>query len=388
MKTADAVIIGGGIMGASAAHFLAKNRFGKIVLLEAKHLAAVSTGHSAANVRTYYTNHITLELAKRALHMFEDEHDELGGDCGFQQVGFLLLVDPNSLSVGNRIFELESRHGLDVQDLSPDDIRELAPQLSLANVVKGVFEPRSGYADPVKTTQSLIRRAEEWGLKACQGSAATGIRKKAGRITGVETTDGAIETPVVINSAGAWAGHIDSWLDVKTSLRWSRESDLFVEMPADFGPLPVVSDPYHRSYFRPHSQNRIMAGLGAPKEIEPLHPNDYDPNLDPRTRQRIEEPLFKRVPALETAKHLGGYASIYTITDDWHPIVGARPEVQGYFAFFGGSGHGFKLAPPIGEALASIICGESPAIDIKAFRPERFIEGEPITSAWGEGNRG
>ena len=204
----------------------------------------------------------------------------------------------------------------------------------------------------------------------------------------METSDGAIETPVVINAAGAWAGHIDSWLDVKTSLRWSRESDLFVEMPADFGPLPVVSDPYHRSYFRPHSQNRIMAGLGAPKEIEPLHPDDYDSNLDPKTRQRIEQPLFKRVAALETAKHLGGYASIYTITDDWHPIVGARPEVEGYFAFFGGSGHGFKLAPPIGEALASIICGESPAIDIKAFRPERCIEGEPITSAWGEGNRG
>ena len=179
--------------------------------------------------------------------MFEDEHDELGGDCGFQQVGFLLLVDPNSLSVGNRIVELESKHGLHVKDLSPDDIRELAPQLSLTNVVKGVFEPRSGYADPVKTTQSLISRAEEWGLKAYQGSAATGIRKKAGQITGVETSDGAIETPVVINAAGAWAGHIDSWLDVKTSLRWSRESDLFVEMPADFGPLPVVSDPYHLS---------------------------------------------------------------------------------------------------------------------------------------------
>ena len=73
--------LGGGVMGARAAHFLAKIQFGKIVLLEAKHLAAVSTGHSAANVRTYYTNHITLELAKRALHMFENEHDELGGDC-------------------------------------------------------------------------------------------------------------------------------------------------------------------------------------------------------------------------------------------------------------------------------------------------------------------
>ncbi|WP_419859280.1 FAD-dependent oxidoreductase [Candidatus Palauibacter irciniicola] len=88
------------------------------------------------------------------------------------------------------------------------------------------------------------------------------------------------------------------------------------------------------------------------------------------------------------ARHLGGYASLYTITDDWHPIVGPEPGLEGYYAFFGGSGHGFKLGPPIGEALADVICGEAADIDISPFRPGRFIDGEPLTSAWGEGNRG
>ena len=79
----------------------------------------------------------------------------------------------------------------------------------------------------------------------------------------------------------------------------------------------------------------------------------------------------------------------------WYTVLFATRHVRSFgfpvlrlMSNFGGSGHGFKLAPPIGKALASIICGESPAIDIKTFRPERFIEGEPITSAWGEGNRG
>ena len=74
-------------------------------------------------------------------------------------------------------------------------------------------------------------------------------------------------------------------------------------------------------------------------------------------------------------------------TDDWHPVVGAEPGVEGYFACFGGSGHGFKLGPPIGESLADIISGQPPRIDLDPLRPSRFSEGALFTSAWGEGNR-
>ena len=119
-----------------------------------------------------------------------------------------------------------------------------------------------------------------------------------------------------------------------------------------------------------------------------MDPDDCDPSLDRTTRDRIEGALFKRIPSLASARHLGGYASVYTITDDWHPIVGPEPAIEGYHAFLGGSGHGFKLAPPIGEVLADVICGDTPAIDLTPLRPNRFIDGEPLTSAWGEGNRG
>ena len=130
-----------------------------------------------------------------------------------------------------------------------------------------------------------------------------------------------------------------------------------------------------------------MAGLGAPKEIEPLNIDSYDAGLDAKTRQRIESALFKRMPAAEYMRFLHGYASMYTITDDWHPIVGPEPDVEGYYAFFGGSGHCYKLSPPIGEALADVISGETPKIDIHPLRPARFLEGEPLSSAWGGGNR-
>src|SRR5688572_3226975 len=106
-RTADAVIIGGGIAGASVAHFLAKKRFGKVVVLEKGKLAGVGTGHSAANVRTYYSNPVTVQLAKRALEMFENDKELLGGDCGFRPVGFLLLLDERSIDPGKQILDLK-----------------------------------------------------------------------------------------------------------------------------------------------------------------------------------------------------------------------------------------------------------------------------------------
>lgn len=387
-KTADAVIIGGGILGASTAHFLAKKGFGKVVLLEKDALASASTGHSAANVRTYYSNPVTTQLAWRALQMFEHDIEELGGDSGFQQIGFLLLLDEGMVDIGDHILRTEIETGVEVRDLSVDDVREIAPQLNLNGILRAVYEPRSGYADPVKTTRSLVERAKDWGLIAHEGVDATGIRMQGDRVVAVETSTGSIETPVVVNAAGPWGRLVGQWVGVNDSIRWSRETDLVLQLPGEFGSFPVISDPALRFYFRPQDDDKVIAGLGFPKEIEPLDIDNYDEELDPRSHRRIMEPLLKRVPSLREAKFLHGWASLYTITDDWHPLVGAEPDVQGYYDCFGGSGHSFKLGPAIGEALADVIAGDTPTIDIRPLRPTRFLEAESITSAWGVGNRG
>ncbi len=105
---------------------------------------------------------------------------------------------------------------------------------------------------------------------------------------------------------------------------------MVVTQPADFGPLPVVSDPLLRSYIRPHYENTVLAGLCFPKELEPMDIDSYDEDLDPQSRRRIEANLFKRIPSLEYSKYHHGYASIYTIMDDWHPVVGPEPDIEGY----------------------------------------------------------
>ena len=386
-RTADAVIIGGGIMGASCGHFLAKAGAGSVALLERRTLAAVSTGHSAANVRCSYSNTVTVQLALRAMDMFEHDREELGGPTGFRRTGQLILYGPEHAAIGRQVLENESRHGTGTREIGVDEVREIAPQLSTHGVAMACHQPRAGYADPVLTTRTLVDAAARYGLRAYEGVGATGIATAAGRVTGVVTDCGRIDTPLVVNAAGPWGGRLGAAAGLDYSIRWSRESDLVVEAPAGYGALPIVADPICHVYFRPHGERGVLAGLDYPKELEPLDIDGYDPALDAATRARIESGLTRRLPGLRGARPVKGWASIYTITDDWHPVVGAEPGLAGYYACFGGSGHGFKLGAPIGESLAAVITGGTPRIDLRALRPTRFAEGAPITSAWGSGNR-
>jgi glycine/D-amino acid oxidase-like deaminating enzyme len=116
----------------------------------------------------------------------------------------------------------------------------------------------------------------------------------------------------------------------------------------------------------------VLAGLGYPKEVEPVNLDNYEKGLDTFSQHRIMERLIDRIPMLEGVNTATGWASVYTITDDWHPLVGSDDSLTGYYACFAGSGHSFKIGPPIGEALADLIAGDTPSIDITALRPGRI----------------
>ncbi len=386
-SSADAVVIGGGILGVSTVHFLAKLGVGSVVLVEKRTLAAVSTGHSAAAIRTFYSNPLTIQLAQRAVQMFSNAGQEIGGDCGFNQAGYLTLLSLEALEAGRKVVEMERAAGIRVEELTREDIHDRLPMVNLDGIDCGVLEPDSGYVDPVMTTQTLARTAESWGLTVYEGAGATGIRTDGGRVASVETEQGSIDTPVVVNAAGGWGGRVGSWVGLKYSLRWSREVDIVLEVPFDTDAFPWLSDPQIRFYSRQAGPRQLLVGLGFPKEIEPLDIDNYSEELDDPTRERIEELLFERIPTAKNSSLVRGWASMYTITDDWHPLIGPEPDVPGYYACVAGNGHCFKLGPPIGESLAHVIAGKDPPSDLHPLRPSRFVEGDYFTSVWGGGNR-
>ena len=391
---ADAVVIGGGIIGASVAHFLTKIGFGQVALVEKSRICGGSTQYSAAHVRQHYTNEVAIRLAVRGAAMFASAEEELGGPAGFVQHGYMVIAPADEAQAIRDIVPVQQRLGVATEILTPEQVHDRWPELDVEGVALACFEETSGYADPVLTVESLVRSAEREGLKVYEGCAALGITVASGRVTGVVTGDGEIATGAVVNAAGPWGDRIGRMVGIDYPITFSREHEAIFEAPEGFGEIPVMSDVTQRAYFRRYGDGKVLVGEGWPKQKEPADPESYDDGTDAEHLARMVPKLVRRLPSLAptlTAPDYGGafvtgYSGVYDITEDWYPIVGAE-EVDGYYSAFGGSGHCFKLGPAIGEALASVIAGQAPAIDISSLSGSRFAEGRTFGSVWGPGNR-
>jgi len=163
VETADAVVIGGGIMGASTAYYLTKAKIGKVVMVEKYLLASGATGHSAANVRQHYSNEVAVKLAQRGVELFSNFDEELGYPCGFEQVGYMIMAREEDRPAIEHVVRLQQRLGVDAQLINREDIKELSPKADLTHVVAGCFEKKSGYADPRATVYALGHRSKELG---------------------------------------------------------------------------------------------------------------------------------------------------------------------------------------------------------------------------------
>jgi len=396
---ADAVVIGAGIMGASTAHFLTKLGFGEVALIEKRKICGGSTQYSAAHIRQHYSNEVGIRLAVRGAAMFGNAEEELGGPVGFHQIGYMLLAPPEGVQALRDTVSVQQGFGVETSTLEPGEVVSRWPQLQLDDVGLACFEPTSGFADPVQTVGSLVRSAQRNGLHVYEGSEVLGISTAGGRVTGVVTGDGEIATGVVVNACGPWGDRIGRMVGVDYPILFSREHEAIFDAQAlqganGFEDFPVISDVPQCFYTRPYVGGRVLVGEGWPKEMEAVDPETYDDGTDEAHLEGMVPKLLNRIPSLAPTltqpnwggAYVTGYSGVYDITEDWYPIVGEE-EIGGYYSCFGGSGHGFKIGPAIGESLAATIAGQAPPIDISSLSGSRFSEGRTFSSVWGAGNR-
>lgn len=386
MHTYDALVIGGGIMGASTAYFLCKQKLGRVALLEQRTIASGATGKSAAIIRQHYSNDVTLQLVVRAVELFQGFDEELGGSCGFRPVGYAIIGGKDDEAAIRGVVAKQQNYPIRVTLISPQELKSLFPEINVEDATIAAHEEGSGYADPHGTVAALVNRARELGLELRQGCRVTGITV-AGSAFEVEAGSERFSTHVVVNAAGPWAKGVAEALGVKLNLRLSREADTAFAAPSGFGRLMALSDPIQRSYYRPETGGLIVAGLGYPKEIEPCDPDHFKETVDEDVVETMTRKLTFRFPRMAEGRLVKGWCGVYAITDDWHPIVGGVPGLPRYYLAVGGSGHGFKLGPAIGESLAAIIAGDTPRVDVSPLRYTRFAEGKTFTSFYGAGNR-
>jgi len=378
--TADVIIIGGGITGTSAAFQLSQRGY-RVILLEKRTLASGGTGRTVGLVRQHYSNETTASMALRALQVWQDFPNAVGGEAGWVRTGALFIVSPHDVNGLRENIALQTRLGIRTEFLDARAVQELAPYLNVDDIGAGAYEPDAGYADGAMATHAYASRARELGANIIQGVAVTGIHVEAGRVTGVETTQGRYSAPVVVNAAGPWAAPLTLQLGYNTPVEPSRHQVAVFRRPGTLSAEhPFIGDFIQGFYLRSETGHLTLAGSLQVEEAEhKADPDNYPETVDLDFSIEMAEQTEHRVPAMAEAELRKGWAGLYDVTPDWHPIISRMPGLEGLVCAYGFSGSGFKMAPVVGEMIADLATGERRCpIDPHPFRVERFAEGDLV----------
>jgi sarcosine oxidase subunit beta len=374
-KTAGAIIIGGGVMGASTAYHLAARGQKNILLLEKEDFFGTgATGRCAGGVRYQFGTEINIRLSLESLPMLERFKEELGQAIDYRKTGYLfLLTNQDEVTEFTRNVALQNRLGAQTEWLSGDEIRKRLPMMCLEDVISGSYNPRDGLVDPNSVVMGYVSAAQRLGCQALNSVPVTGIHTQSGRVVGVDTPGQIISAPVVVDATGPWANLTSQMAGIHvpvTPLRrqWLTTNAL-PELPTDF---PFVIDFAQSLYFHPEGLG-LLTGMSNPYEIP-----GYDQNIDFEWELIHMEAAINRLPLLEHAGLASRMAGLYEVTPDAHPIFGKTP-VDGYFIVTGFSGHGFMHGPIAGKLMSEIILdGVATTVDISMLDLARFTEGRLI----------
>lgn len=374
-STAEFVIVGGGVMGASIAYHLAARGAKNIVLLEREQFFGQgATGRCAGGVRYQFATEVNVRLSLESLPMLERFEEEIGQAIDYRQCGYLfVLTRAQDVAVFKHNMEMQNRLGVGTIWLDGDEIRRRLPMMRLEDVLGGTFNAKDGLVDPNSVVMGYIAAAQRLGAKAISGVEVIGLKVESGRVQGVQTTAGFISSPVVINAAGPWAGLIGKMAGVDipiTPLRrqWFTTTPL-PEIPPDF---PFVIDFAQSLYFHREGAG-LLIGMSNPNEKP-----GFDQSVDPEWELINLEAAIARMPLLEKAGLASHWAGLYEVTPDAHPIYGKTP-VEGFYVCAGFSGHGFMHGPISGKLMAEILLdGKAHTVDVSMLDLARFEEGRLI----------
>jgi sarcosine oxidase subunit beta len=374
-RSADIVIIGGGVMGASTLYHLAARGQKNVLLLEKERFFGQgATGRCAGGVRYQFATEINIRLSLESLPMLERFRDEIGQEIHYRQCGYLfVLTREQDVEAFRRNVALQHRLGVQTEWLSGEEVRRRLPLMRFEDALAGTFYQKDGLVDPNSVVMGYIQAAQRLGAKALTETEVRGLLVEHGRIKGVETSQGRIATPVVVNAAGPWAAVIGKMAGVEipiTPLRrqWFTTTPL-PEIPADF---PFVIDFAQSLYFHREGEG-LLIGMSNPNE-QP----GFNQNVDEAFELINMEAALARLPLLEKAGRASHVAGLYEVTPDAHPIFGKTP-LEGFYIVAGFSGHGFMHGPIAGKLMSELLLdGAYRTVDVSMLDLARFAEGRLI----------
>ncbi len=388
--SADVVVVGGGVVGASTAFQLTRHGVKRFVLIERTHLAAGATGKSGALVRAHYANAPETQLTLESLKVFRNWDEIVGhGNPGLQTVGMLRIVHPDDEEHLRINIETQQRLGGNTSVVTADDLREIEPLMYTGDITVAGWEPDTGYADGSATVYGFARAAAANGATILQETEVLAIQSDSGRITGVTTNRGVISTANVVLAAGAFANGLLLPLGIDLDVHPRRIQVAVFRWPFEMDnarPHRVVIDSLHRSWMRPEGTAGTLIGVESrsPGDIDP---RDFDESVDAAYVDVARRALAARYPAFQGALMRGAWSGVVMQSPDDHPIIDRIDQYDGLYVSTGDSGSSFKTGPAVGIVFAEwITSGEPRLMDMAPFRSTRFAEGKPWIDATAYGD--
>jgi glycine/D-amino acid oxidase-like deaminating enzyme len=370
--SADAVIVGGGVIGTSAAFHLAEAGVG-VLLLERGELGSGSTSRAAGGVRTQFSDVLNIQIARRSLVAFRDFARRPGWEIDLKEVGYLFVLNRRSdVEAFERSVALQNELGLDSRMLSAGEARELCPLLEGDDILAASFSPGDGHATPEAVVQGYASAARANGADIRVGVEVRAITVSDGEIVAVVTDRGEVATNTLICAAGAWSRRCAAMAGVDLPVTPLRRQVLFTAaidaLPAR---LPMTID-FESSFYFHREGPGLLLGMSNPNERPGFRlerSDDWIPDLMAVVR--------RRAPRIADVGIRGGWAGLYETTPDHNAVIGEARDVERFIYATGFSGHGFLQAPAVGEILRDITLRRPPFIDIAPLSAERFDAAAP-----------
>ncbi|HEX9641421.1 MAG TPA: FAD-binding oxidoreductase [Candidatus Krumholzibacteria bacterium] len=378
-RTADVVVIGGGVMGLCVALRLLEDGAGTVELLERSHPGAGSSGKSGAILRQHYALPELVRLAREGLHAYSEFTEKTGREIGFVRRGMLLVASEAQRAALSSTVEMQQAEGV---------LCNLVDEHGLAEIVRGGFfeadslgcwEEEAATVDAFQTVEALAAEFHERGGRLSLGESFEAIEREGWRLTGIRSSHGRIATRRLVLAAGPWSVRLLAEAGIGLPLEICRAQQAWLRPPSVLREgMPVFGDLRQGKYWRPEFEGLIRVGdLSTAFDERVEDPDRIDESASAEFLESCRAALTHRLPAMSRGLVSGGGCGLYTMTPDNQATIGALPRCEGAYLLTGFSGHGFKLAPAIARGMSEWIReGEPQAFQAEFFDPMRFARGE------------
>ncbi len=385
-RTADAVVIGGGVMGLFTALSLRERGVRRVVVLEKRFVGAGSSGKSGAILRQHYSHETTVRMSRESLKEYGSFQERTGHDIGFRQTPMIFICHERDRDALHANVSLQKGLGVQTEVVDAGQLRELEPRGVFEDEVLGAYEAEAAYVSPPRTLHALAELCRERGVSLREGVRVTGVSVRGGRAAGVETDDGeVIESGTVINAGGPWAGILCRRLGLDLPLKAIRPEQAYLVPPGQYGSERYIyGDLLTGLYWKPEPAGWTRVGkMAYDGDQEVPDPDAYDEGVSNEFIDQCRRGIARRLPAYRDAVSWGGCGALYTVTPDAHAMIGPVPGIEGFHLVSGFSGHGFKMGPAVGRGVAAIVTGGDPgAMDPGFFAVDRFRTGKVVQTSY------